>query len=78
MTNTGTDTARGISDIGDIVGQSDNRATLWRNGGLYDLNNLITNNVDVTFTDAIDITRRGRVLVQANDGSYYILIPNTH
>ena len=68
--------ANAITDAGDIVGQSNNKAVFWRNGRVYDLNNILNNNIGVTFTDALDVNRRGRVLVKADNGDYYILIPD--
>lgn len=66
-----------ITDGGDIVGHSNNRAVFWRNGQVFDLNLLLNNALPVTITESIDINRIGRVLVKASDGSYYILIPQS-
>ena len=68
--------ANAINDVGDIVGQSDNRAVFWRNGGAYNLNRLLENDVNVVFTEALDVNRRGRILVKGDDEAYYVLIPS--
>ncbi|MDH5729441.1 MAG: S8 family serine peptidase [Gammaproteobacteria bacterium] len=70
-------TAKAISDGGDIVGQSNTRAVFWRNGIAVDLNNVVDNSTGVTFTEALDINRRGRVLVKGDDAAYYVLIPSS-
>lgn len=67
--------AYAITDGGDIVGQSQGKAVLWRDGRVYNLNELLDNSVDVRLLRAIDINRAGRVLVQST-GGYYLLVPS--
>lgn len=67
--------ATAITDGGDIVGQSGPSATFWRDGNVFDLNQLLDTALPTTLTKAIDINRQGRVLTQGADGAFYVLIP---
>lgn len=64
-----------LTDGGDIVGQSDNRAVIWRDGRIWDLNSLLENPISSLLTVAIDVNRLGLILAEASDGNYYALIP---
>lgn len=67
--------AKAVTDAGDIVGSSGNRAAFWRDNTVYDLNIQLDNSITTTLTEAVDINRRGRILAKGGDG-YYILIPS--
>lgn len=64
-----------LTDGGDIVGKSDDHAVIWRGRVMYDLNDVLDNDIDTVLTQAIDINRHGRIVVQGGDGIYYVLIP---
>lgn len=68
--------ANAITDAGDIVGESGGRATLWRDGVVYDLNALLEKSISGTLSSAVDINLLGRILTKASDG-YYVLIPTS-
>lgn len=67
--------ARAITDGGDIVGQSGPSATIWRDGVVFDLNQLLDTALPTTLNKAIDINRQGRILTKGADGVFYVLIP---
>ena len=67
--------ATAITDGGDIVGQSGPSATLWRDGIVFDLNQLLDTALPTTLSKAVDINRQGRILTQGADGVFYVLIP---
>ena len=69
--------ANAISDAGDIVGDSGGRATIWRDGVVRDLNELLDASIGATLQSALDINRHGRILVKASDG-YYVLTPTSN
>lgn len=67
--------ANAISDGGDIVGESGESAVIWRDNVIYDLNTLLDAPLGTNLNNAIDINRQGRILVRADDGFYYLLVP---
>lgn len=68
--------ANAITDAGDVVGDSGDRATIWRDGVVHDLNKLLDKSIAGTLRTAVDINLLGRILVKASDG-YYVLIPTS-
>ena len=72
----GGDFAMALTDGGDIVGKSGDRAVVWRDGVAHDLNTVLDNDIDALLTQAIDINRHGRILVEGDDGVFYVLIPS--
>lgn len=68
--------AAAITDAGDIVGESGGKAAIWRDGEVYDLNELLDVPFDAQLRRAIDMNRQGRILVLANDGYFYVLVPS--
>jgi len=59
--------ALGINDVGQVVGLSSppdgpQRACLWSNGTIQDLNSLIPNNSGWTLYDAYDINNKGQIV----------------
>lgn len=68
--------ANAITDAGDVVGDSGDRATIWRNGVVHDLNKLLEKSIAGTLRTAVDINLFGRILAKASDG-YYVLIPTS-
>ena len=68
--------AAAITDAGDIVGESGGKAVIWRDGEVYDLNELLDVPFDAQLRRAIDMNRQGRILVLANDGYFYVLVPS--
>jgi hypothetical protein len=67
--------ANAITDGGDIVGESGTSAVIWRDNVIYDLNTLLDTPIDANLRNAVDINRQGRILVRADDGFYYLLVP---
>jgi uncharacterized membrane protein len=67
--------ALAISDGGDIVGHSGQKAAIWRDGIPHDLNTLLDNDIGIPLINAIDINRHGEILAHANGGKVYLLIP---
>ncbi len=61
--------AFGIGHDGEVVGDSgpgtgcadSNRATLWKDGRVFDLNSLIAGSAGITLTRALSINRRGQI-----------------
>lgn len=65
-----------LTDGGDIVGKSGNLAVVWRDGVVYNLNDVLDNDIDTVLTEAIDMNRHGRIVVKGADGIYYVLVPS--
>lgn len=68
--------AMALTDGGDIVGKSGDHAVIWRDGVAHDLNSALDNDIDAVLTQAIDINRHGRIIVEGDDGVFYVLIPS--
>lgn len=77
LPNKNSGSANAISDAGDIVGDSGGRATIWRDGVVRDLNELLEPSIGATLQSALDINRHGHILVKASDG-YYVLMPTSN
>ena len=60
-------TAYGINNLGEVVGTTGNRAFLYTDGQLIDLNTLVDPNAHVLLTSAIAINDRGQILANACD-----------
>jgi hypothetical protein len=54
--------ALGMNDFGDIVGEANGSAVLWRDGTVYDLNSIVTNNLGIHLDSARDINNLGQVV----------------
>jgi probable HAF family extracellular repeat protein len=75
--------AKGINDLGDVVGQADQsdglgRAFLYRNGNIINLNSLIPNNSGWELWDALAINNRGQIVgfgIINNVPSAFLLVP---
>lgn len=70
--------AYSVTDGGDIVGTSRGRATIWRDGGVHNLNSALTVPLTTTLKRAVQINRQGFIVAQGADGNYYLLIPAEH
>lgn len=70
--------AYSVTDAGDIVGTSRGRATLWRNGSVYNLNSTLTVPLTTTLKRAVQINRQGFIVAYGADGYYYFLVPAEH
>ena len=66
--------ASGVNNGGDIVGASGDRAVIWRNERVYDLNRLLTRSPAERLTVAVEINNRGQILARGAR-SYYLLTP---
>lgn len=53
--------------LGQVVGTVDNRAILYSDGQLFDLNTLIDPNADLLLTSAIEINNRTQILARSCD-----------
>lgn len=71
--------ARAINDAGQIVGRSGQRAFLWEEGTLHDLNErLAPDSSDWVILDAVDIDESGRILGRGRRGAFngdVLLVP---
>lgn len=56
-----------INNLGQVVGTADNRAFLYSNGHLFDLNTLIDPTADLLLTSAIEINNRTQILARSCD-----------
>lgn len=70
--------AYSVTDAGDIVGTSRGKATLWRDGKVYDLNTALTATLNTTLVRAVQINRQGIVVAYGADRNYYMLVPAEH
>lgn len=70
--------AYSVTDAGDIVGTSRGRATIWRDGGVHNLNSKLTVPLTTTLTRAVQINRQGFIVAYGADGNYFFLIPAEH
>jgi probable HAF family extracellular repeat protein len=56
-----------INDMGAVVGTADNRAFLYANGKMIDLNSLVDPSADLLLTSAIAINDQGQILAKSCD-----------
>jgi probable HAF family extracellular repeat protein len=56
-----------INDLGDVVGTVNDRAFLYADGKMIDLNSIVDPNADLLLTSAIAINDRGQMLAKACD-----------
>jgi len=66
--------ANAINNGSDIVGHTADKAVIWRNNAVYNLNSQLTNPMTANLSSALDINNEGQILVKASDG-YYLLTP---
>lgn len=62
-----TASAHDINDLGHVVGSMDDRAFLYAEGRLVDLNSFVDSSADLLLTSASDINNRGQILAHACD-----------
>ena len=72
LPQTDTSVAWAINNRGQIVGQSGDKAVIWQNGEMRDINHYL-GTTPVTMRDAIDIDKRGNILAQGTNGAFYLL-----
>jgi probable HAF family extracellular repeat protein len=73
--------AADVNELGEVVGTSfrglyENRATLWRNGQVTDLNDVVSMDPQKTLTFAVGIDEGSRILAMGNDQRLYWLTPS--
>ncbi|MGD8567241.1 MAG: hypothetical protein PVJ39_04100 [Gammaproteobacteria bacterium] len=67
--------ANNNNNSGYIVDVSQNSGVIWRDGEVYNLNELLDAPLSAHIDRAIDMNRQGRILVAANDGFFCVLVP---
>jgi probable HAF family extracellular repeat protein len=71
--------ALAINDAGDVVGQCNNHACLWRRGKLFDLNNMIGKHGTTVLHEAVAINNHGQIACNGSVNKQihaYLLTPS--
>jgi probable HAF family extracellular repeat protein len=70
--------AYAINNEGIVVGESNNRATIWTNGKPFDLNGMVPSTFDARLIEARGINDSGEIICNGTDNGYeraFLLIP---
>ena len=66
--------AFGLNNAGLVVGQSNYRAFIWKDGTMRDLNDMIPVDCGCLLTDAVEINQAGQILANGFGGPYVLTL----
>lgn len=67
--------ALSINELGQVVGSSGGSAFLYENGTMFDLNDLVADDVDFGLVEATGINERGQIVATTSSFRAYLLTP---